>query len=225
VTTTALVAISRRGAGLARALAANLAGGTELFLDRRFVDSRDRARAFDLPLRPVVGQVLKEYRSVVLFLPVGAAVRLIAPYLQDKYQDPAVVCVDDAGRFAVSLVSGHVGGADRLAEAVARGLGATPVITSGSHVNETLAVDLLGRELGWSLEAESVAVTRVSAAVVNGDPVGIYQSTGETDWWPEGRPLPDNLTVYPSLRRKRMRKKKHKKMLKRTRWQRRAAGK
>jgi cobalt-precorrin 5A hydrolase len=193
------VALSRRGAGLARALAGSLAGGTDLYLDRRYLKAGDVAQAFDLPLRPIVGHVLREYPAVVLFLPVGAAVRLIAPFLQDKYQDPAVVCVDDAGRFAVSLVSGHVGGADRLAEGVARALGATPVVTSGSHVTETLAVDLLGRELGWRLEAEPVAVTRASAAVVNGDPVGVYQSAGEPDWWPENRPLPPNLTVYSSL--------------------------
>jgi cobalt-precorrin 5A hydrolase len=176
-----------------------LDGGQDLYLSRRFVESGDAAQAFDLPLRHIIGKVLREYQAVVLFLPVGAAVRLIAPYLQDKHQDPAVVCIDDAGRFTVSLVSGHVGGADRLAESVARVLGATPVITSASHVTETLAVDLLGREFGWELEADSVAVTRASAAVVNGDPVGIYQGAGETDWWPIDSPLPGNLTIYDSL--------------------------
>ena len=149
---TAVVALSRRGVDLARILAASLDGGPDLYLSRRFVESGDAAQAFDLPLRHIIGKVLSEYQAVVLFLPVGAAVRLIAPYLQDKHQDPAVVCIDDAGRFAVSLVSGHVGGADRLAESVARVLGATPVITSASHVIETLAVDLLGREFGWELE-------------------------------------------------------------------------
>lgn len=171
-----------------------------MFLDRRFLIAGDIAQAFDLPVRPVVGKVLREYQAVVLFLPVGAAIRLIAPYLQHKHQDAAVVCVDDAGRFAVSLISGHVGGADCLAEAVARVLGATPVITSGSHVVETLAVDLLGREFDWKLEAESMAVTRASAAVVNGDPVGIYQNAGETDWWMPDSPLPENLALYDSLK-------------------------
>jgi cobalt-precorrin 5A hydrolase len=199
VTRTAIVALSRRGVALARTLSGSLEGGTDLFLDRRFFDVSDNAQAFDLPLRPIVGKILSQYQAVILFLPVGAAIRLIAPYLQDKHLDPAVVCVDDAGRFAVSLVSGHVGGADRLAEAVGRVLGATPVVTSASHVSETLAVDLLGREFGWKLEADSVAVTRASAAVVNGDPVGIYQSAGETDWWPGDCPLPGNLTVYRSV--------------------------
>ena len=197
---TAVVALSRRGVHLARILAASLGDGTDLYLNRRFVESGDAAHAFDLPLRPIIRKVISEYQAVVLFLPVGAAVRLIAPYLQDKYQDPAVVCIDDAGRFSVSLVSGHVGGADRLAESSARLLGATPVITSASHVTETLAVDLLGREFGWELEADSVTVTRASAAMVNGDHVGIYQGAGETNWWPTDSPLPGNLTIYDSLK-------------------------
>jgi len=195
----AVVALSRRGSNLARTVAGRLEDVPDLYLDRRFLEAGDNAQGFDLPLRPIVGRILSEYQAVILLLPVGAAVRLIAPYLRDKHRDPAVVCVDEAGRFVVSLVSGHVGGADRLAEAVARVLGATPVVTSGSHVTGTLAVDLLGRELGWKLEADPVAVTRASAAVVNGDPVGVYQSAGETDWRSGDEPLPGNLTIYPSL--------------------------
>ncbi|MSQ05903.1 MAG: cobalamin biosynthesis protein CbiG [Dehalococcoidia bacterium] len=204
MTSTAIVAISRRGAALARILAQALPGDVTLYLDRRHVAevtpvSHPQTVAFDLPLRPVVQHAFREHQRLVLFLPVGAAVRLLAPCLEDKHQDPAVVCVDDAGRFAVSLLSGHLGGADRLAQEVARALGAVPVITSASHVTGTLAVDLLGQEWGWRLEADPLAVTRASAAVVNGDPVGIWQQTGESHWWPQGTPLPANLRVYPTV--------------------------
>src|SRR5918992_1493106 len=196
---TCLVAISRRGASLARSLAASLAGDKTLYLERRLISQGDEAEAFDLPLRPVIHGIFSQYQALVLFMPVGAAVRLLVPCLRDKRHDPAVVCVDDAGRFAVSLLSGHLGGADRLAEEVAGILGAAPVITSASYVTGTLAVDLLGQEFSWQLEASSLAVTRASAAVVNGEPVGIYQESGEPDWWPQDRHLPDNITVYPSL--------------------------
>ena len=110
-----------------------------------------------------------------------------------------MVCVDDGGRFAVSLLSGHVGGADRLAEEVAAILGAQPVITSASQVLETLAVDLMGQEFGWSIEADAVTVTRASASVINGEPVAICQETGEQDWWPGDRPFPANLARYDRL--------------------------
>ncbi|MCH8897031.1 MAG: cobalamin biosynthesis protein, partial [Chloroflexi bacterium] len=196
---TAIVAISQGGSALARTLALAWDGAADLFLKRGYRQLEEAAQEFDLPLRPVIGRVLSEYPAVVLFLPVGAAVRLIAPHLRDKHQDPAVVCVDEAGTFAVSLVSGHVGGADRLAQEVAAILGATPVITSASHVSGTLAVDLLGREFGWTIEADDVTVTRASAAVVNGELIGVFQSAGERDWWPVDTPLPDNIVVYDSL--------------------------
>jgi len=196
---TAVIAISRNGSALARRLSASLGEESTLFLDRRFMDAGDNATAFDLPVRPLVETAFDEFQRLVLFMPVGAAVRLLAPRLAHKHHDPAVVCVDDAGRFAVSLLSGHVGGADELTRQVASILGGEAVITSASHVSETLAVDLLGKEFGWKLTSPSTAVTRVSAAVINGDPIGVFQSAGETGWWPEGRPLPENIQVFPSL--------------------------
>ena len=201
---TAVIALSKQGADHARRLSASLGPETTLYLDRRFCQHSTSsqglgAQIFDLPLRPVLRQVWDDYQAVVLFLPVGAAVRLVAPLLHDKRTDPALVCVDDAGRYAVSVVSGHLGGADELAQRVAALLGAQAVVTSGSHTTRTIAVDLLGREFGWTIDADSTVITRASAAVVNREPVGVYQNAGETDWWPTDRPLPDNVTIHQSL--------------------------
>jgi len=184
---------------MARRLAESLDRDSTLFIDRRFTQKGDGAEVFDLPLRPVVEQAFAGYSSMVIFLSVGATIRLLAPLLESKQVDPAVVCIDDAGSFCVSLISGHVGGADQLAQEVAGQLGARAVITSASHASGTLAVDLFGREFGWRSEAGSLTVTRASAAVINGQPVGIWQGAGEPDWWPEDKPLPDNITVYPAL--------------------------
>ena len=195
----AIIAISRNGSALAKRLATCLGDDVTLYLERRFHQEGDPGVAFDLPVRPLVQQLFGEHQCLVLFMPVGAAVRLLASCLLDKHADPAVVCVDDAGRFAVSLVSGHLGGADRLAQEVADALEATPVVTSAAHVTGTLAVDLLGREFGWQIEAEPGAVTRASAAVVNGEPVGIFHQAGEPDWWPTDQRMPSNVTRYSSL--------------------------
>ena len=199
MTDTAIVAISRNGAQLARKLAIALGGGSTLYLDRRFLAGNDNAVAFDLPARPLVQSVFQDCQRLVLFMPVGAAVRLLAPCLEHKHRDPAVVCVDDAGRFAVSLLSGHLGGADVLAQEVAAILDASAVVTSASRVTGRLAVDLLGQEFGWKIEADSQTVTRASAASINGELVGVYQESGETGWWPAGQALPDNVKVYPSF--------------------------
>ena len=201
---TAVIALSKRGAELAGRLSDALGNDAALYLDRRFADlpgdgQQPRTTLFDLPLRPVLGRVWGEFEAVVLFLPVGAAVRLAAPLLQDKRRDPALVCVDDGGRFAVSVLSGHIGGADALAQRVAASLGAEAVVTSGSHATGTLAVDLLGREFGWKVQADSNSVTRASAAVVNREPVGVFQDAGERNWWQSGGPLPENITVHSTL--------------------------
>ena len=195
----AIIALTRNGARMARTLAESIEGNCDLFLDRRFHQEGDTGEIFDLPLRPVVEQAFAKFSNLVLFLSTGASIRLLAPLLESKQADPAVVCVDDAGSFSVSLISGHLGGADKLAQEVASHLGAIAVITSASHASGTLAVDLLGREFGWQLKAESIAVTRASAAMVNGQPIGVWQGAGETDWWPHETPLPENITVYPAL--------------------------
>ena len=196
---TAIIALTRNGATMARKLAGSLDREFTLFIDRRFREDADSGETFDLPLRPVVEQAFAEYSSLVLFLSAGATIRLLAPLLESKQVDPAVVCVDDAGSFCVSLISGHVGGADGLAQEVAGHLNARAVITSASHASGTLAVDLLGREFGWRITIDSTRITRASAAVINGQPIGFWQGAGETNWWPDDKPLPENITVYPAL--------------------------
>ena len=196
---TAIIALTRNGARMARTLAGSLDRDHALFIDRRFRKDDDSGEAFDLPLWPVVKRAFAGYSSLVLFLSAGASIRLLAPLLESKQTDPAVVCVDDAGSFCVSLISGHVGGADQLAQEVAVCLGARAVVTSASHASGTLAVDLLGREFGWRLKADATTITRASAAVINSQPIGIWQGAGEPGWWPDGKPLPGNIAVYATL--------------------------
>jgi len=188
----ALFAVSRPGSGLALRLLAALPG-SRAYLPERFVEvERDGVHPWNGSARDWIGELFSRYPSLVIFGSAGMALRLIAPLLSGKHSDPAVVVVDDAGRFAVSLLSGHLGGANTLAETVAGLLHAEAVVTTGSETLGTLAVDLLGREFGWEIE-DGRQVTRVSAAVVNGEPVGLLQEAGEPDWWPDGRALPGNL--------------------------------
>ncbi len=138
------------------------------------------------------------YDGLVYLVSLGAVIRTIAPFLKNKDEDPAVVVVDDAKRFAISVLSGHVGGANELTEAVAKALGALPVVTTASDVRATIAVDILGRELGWTLE-DKANVTPVSAAVVNEKPVAFIQEGGEKNWWTRSSPVPKNIQQFTSI--------------------------
>ena len=74
--------------------------------------------------------------------------------------------------------------------------GATPVLTTASDAGKTIPVDILGRELGWRVEAPKINITRVSAHVVNGEPVAFVQEAGATNWWTRPTPLPGNIHLF-----------------------------
>ena len=110
---------------------------------------------------------------IISHLALGATTRLIAPLLADKKMDPAVVVVDEAGRFVVPLVGGHVGGANDLAVRVADALGATPVVTTATDVTGVPGLDTLG----WPTSGDLAGVTR---ALLEGQPVELVR----TQPWP-----------------------------------------
>jgi len=114
----------------------------------------------------------------------------------DKKSDPAVIVIDDRANHVISTLSGHLGGANALARLVASLLGAQPVITTAADVNETIAVDLLGKEFGWTIE-NFENVTRTSAFMVNEERIAIYQEAGEKNWWHV--PLPKNVNIVDSI--------------------------
>ncbi|UMZ73136.1 cobalt-precorrin 5A hydrolase [Natranaerofaba carboxydovora] len=94
----------------------------------------------------------KSYRQIIIVGAMGIAIRKVAPFLVDKYNDPAVVVVDTEGKFAISMISGHLGGANILTEKIARTLGATPVITTTSDLKGLLTPDYLASR--WNLTPE-----------------------------------------------------------------------
>lgn len=200
----ALVAITRHGIALAGRIALALPGA-RLFAPERF--RADAAAAvpgavcYQGRTGDQIAGLFAGFDAVVGLLSLGALVRLVAPHLEDKTRDPAVVVMDEAGRFAIPVLSGHRGGANALARRLAEALGATAVLTTASDARETLAVDLLGRELGWTIEARHDELVRASAAVVNDEPVALVHEAGDADWWTGhagGRtaPLPANVRCY-----------------------------
>ncbi len=117
----------------------------------------------------------------VMFLSVGAAVRLIAPLLQSKSTDPAVVCVDDAGRYVVSVCGGHAAGGNRLANDVAGYLNAQPIVTTAT---DSLGLPALDQLEGFTPRGEIAAVT---SRILAGESLLIEN--------PLSWPLPERLTV------------------------------
>jgi cobalt-precorrin 5A hydrolase len=171
--TTAVYAVSERGARLGARIAAGL--DATLYVPKRLPDDLPGTRY--TALGPLVAKTFDRYRAHVFLAACGIAVRVIAAHLRDKTVDPAVVAVDDTGRFAVSLLSGHLGGANDLARTVAGLIGATPVVTTATDAADAPAVELLARELGLRLD-NPVATRRVNAALAAGEPVAVFDPLG-----------------------------------------------
>ena len=204
----AIVAITRHGIALAKKVVAAMPG-VQLHVPEKFAAEAAQAapgavHSYAGKTGDQLGRLFAEVDGIIAIFSLGALVRLIAPHLKSKESDPAVVVLDEHGQFVIPMLSGHLGGANALAGALAKALGATPVLTTASDVRETLAVDLLGRELGWTFEATHEALVHASAAVVNDEPVALVQEAGSTDWWVKhanGRSgaLPANLTCFARL--------------------------
>lgn len=111
------------------------------------------------------------FREAGLLIFIGAcgiAVRDIAPHLKSKTTDPAVLVLDDAGTFVIPILSGHIGGANRMAHDLAARLGATPVITTATDVSGRFSVDAWAAEHGFAISSMKT-VKDISAAILTGD--------------------------------------------------------
>lgn len=179
----ALVAFTRRGAALGQDLAAALGG--QLYTSARL------SSELDLPpvenLGAWAGARFADCEAIIFISAAGIAVRAIAPHVRDKFTDPAVVSVDEAGRFAVPLLSGHVGGANALAKRIAALTGGQAVLSTATDVNGRFAVDVWAQLQNLVL-VERAAAKAVSAAILEGTPVGFRSR------YPVAGPLPEGLT-------------------------------
>ncbi|EPR35390.1 cobalamin (vitamin B12) biosynthesis CbiG protein [Alkalidesulfovibrio alkalitolerans DSM 16529] len=172
-------ALTGQGLGLARRLAAALPGA--IFAPSRLAEPGERP--FD-ELLPTVAAAFSAHTAHVFVCAAGIAVRAVAPHLRAKDTDPAVVVMDQNGRFAVPILSGHLGGANALAARLALISGGTAVITTATDTEGLPAIDLLAQERGMTI-ADLSTVKRVSAALLDGarvplhDPDGLFFAPGD----------------------------------------------
>jgi cobalt-precorrin 5A hydrolase len=195
LTNTAIVAITKHGIEIARRIKQKIPE-VEIYVPAKHSDGGIDINWFSEQSTHLVGNLFKTYDAMICIFSLGAAIRMIAPHLVDKKSDPAVIVIDDRANHVISTLSGHLGGANALARLVASFLGAHAVITTAADVNETIAVDLVGREFGWTIE-NFENVTKTSAFMVNEEKIAIYQEAGEKNWW--HGPLPKNVNIVDSI--------------------------
>ncbi|MGD9947070.1 MAG: cobalt-precorrin 5A hydrolase [Desulfobulbus sp.] len=147
----AVLALSRGGSQLGRSLATDLGGD--------FYACRGK-------LAHVMREVWGAYSGIICIMATGIVVRTIAPLLVDKYRDPAIVVCDELGRFSISLISGHLGGANGLAQQIAEVTGGQAVLTTASDVLGKTALDLWCRDRRLSV-INKESFTRIMGKLVD----------------------------------------------------------
>lgn len=166
---TAIYALTPQGARLGKDLSDRTGG--DIFLPVRLCDLF-KAVCFDR-LQDAVAENFLKYPRHVFIAATGIVVRVIAPHLRSKRDDPAIVALDQKGRHVISLLSGHLGGANALAREVARLTGGEAVITTATDTEGVPSMDMLAKERGLFI-ADMDAVKGVNMAILEGKAVQVF---------------------------------------------------
>lgn len=148
--------------------------GAALFLSQRiFADTDCLTDIFWFESLPnEIAAQFHRFSGHVFIFSTGIAVRLIAPLLKSKTRDPAVVVTDDNAGHVISLLSGHIGGANELTEKVAGILDADPVITTATDVNQLPAIDMIAKDLDLFIETPQT-IKHINMAILKGNPIAL----------------------------------------------------
>ena len=147
-------------------------------------------------LEDIVAFGFKEADSLIFIGAIGICVRLIAPHIQDKYTDPAVLCMDSTGKNIVSLLSGHVGGANDLTKQIAHILGANPVITTQSDNTNIWALDTIGTKFNWTLKTNAQHLNQPITLFVNKKKTALFIDSKDAGTAYLERNKPEHVDVF-----------------------------
>ncbi len=196
----ALTAFTRRGAGLALRLAQALSEDgcrCDTAFGQKLADALEFPHAYG-SLGAWAGEQFAKADALVFVGASGIAVRAIAPFVRDKFTDPAVVSIDEMGRFAVPLLSGHAGGANDMARRLAEITGGAAAISTATDINGLFAVDSWAVERGFTVTDRKLA-KEVSAVLLDGGRVG-FTSDFPMDCLPGLHSGPGELGVWVTAR-------------------------
>jgi cobalt-precorrin 5A hydrolase len=177
-----VIAVTKNGSVMGKKLASFLKA--DLRIPRRFTINTKFEYGYDRSVALEIQEAFNRYQVLILIMATGIAVRSIAPMLENKQIDPAVIVMDEAGKFVISLISGHREVVNRLAEEVANYTGGAAVITTASDVINLPSVDLMAAKYELMIENKEL-LPEFSSAVINGEPIVIWDRWGIKENWPD----------------------------------------
>lgn len=167
----ALIAVSKEGAKLANKL--NQFMEFDVYVKKRYSDFSPTNSFFYDKIFELISGIFNIYDAIVFVSATGIAIRSIAPHIKNKLSDPAIVVVDESGKYAISLLSGHIGGANLLSKEIAKITGGISVITTATDVRKIIAPDLIASVLNLNPYPKS-GILNINTALLNGEKISYY---------------------------------------------------
>ena len=178
----AIVTITPPGVKTARKIAESNANRYGVYIPKKYSYlALPDDIVYEDSLPDLVSRIFPEKTHLVFVAPLGITVRAISVSVMDKREDPAVVCVDHSGKFAISVLSGHLGGANRLCMEIAKAVHATPVVTTGSDIEGFVSPDMFEQEYGLSIDQDE-NLKMILSNLLQGKKINIFLESGKRDW-------------------------------------------
>jgi cobalt-precorrin 5A hydrolase len=167
-----ILSFTRKGAKLSLIIKKGLAHQVNCYAVEDFIENNEEFIPIKSDLKNIIERIFFEVDALVFIGATGIAVRAIAPFINDKRTDPAVISIDEKGTYVIPILSGHIGGANSLSEQIAKLIGAVPIITTATDINNLFSVDKWAKEKDLYISDMSAA-KRISALLVDGKSVGL----------------------------------------------------
>lgn len=170
----AILSITQNGKSLGLNIKNNIKNADLYFIKRDIVENETNVIHINKRLKDFVPEIFKQYDYIIFIMATGIVIRTIAPLVVSKFSDPAILVTDEKGKNIISLLSGHMGGANEMTLYISDLINSNPVITTATDVNEKSSLDMIAKKLNAHIDNFRDNVLKINSMIVNNEKVGLF---------------------------------------------------
>ncbi|MBC6695875.1 cobalt-precorrin 5A hydrolase [Terrisporobacter mayombei] len=170
----AILSITQNGKSLGLNIKNNIKNADLYFIKRDIVENETNVIHINKRLKDFVPEIFNQYDYIIFIMATGIVIRTIAPLVVSKFSDPAILVTDEKGKNIISLLSGHMGGANEMTLYISDLINSNPVITTATDVNEKSSLDMIAKKLNAHIDNFRDNVLKINSMIVNNEKVGLF---------------------------------------------------
>ena len=170
----AILSITQNGKSLGLNIKNNIKNADLYFIKRDIVEKETNVIHINKRLKDFVPEIFNQYDYIIFIMATGIVIRTIAPLVVSKFSDPAILVTDEKGKNIISLLSGHMGGANEMTLYISDLINSNPVITTSTDVNEKSSLDMIAKKLNAHIDNFRDNVLKINSMIVNNEKVGLF---------------------------------------------------